>query len=63
LLTGLPGVATPELERDVKATLALAGLGPVKGREYLDIGALVVILDVVDNYPVGEPVPIAVVVA
>jgi hypothetical protein len=63
LLTGLPGDVAPELERDVQATLALAGLQPVKGREYFDIGALAVILDVVDNYPVGERVPVAVVAA
>jgi hypothetical protein len=55
LLTGLPGGVAPELEKDVKATLALAGFRPVKGREYFEIGALAVILDVVDNYPIREP--------
>jgi hypothetical protein len=63
LLTGLPGDVAPELEREVNATLALARLRPVKGREYFDIGALVVILDVVDKYPVGERVRVAVVAA
>ena len=33
------------------ATLALAGIQPIRGREYYDISALPVIMDVVDNYP------------
>lgn len=51
LLTGLPGDTAEDLEDAVRATLRLAGLKPVQGREYFDISALAVILDVVDNYP------------
>ena len=54
LLTELPGDIAPELERAVLATLRLAGMRPVKGREYFDLSALPTILDVVDNYPVTE---------
>jgi hypothetical protein len=51
LLTGLPDGAASSIERDVKATLRLAGFEPIRGREYFDVDALAVILDVVDSYP------------
>jgi hypothetical protein len=52
LVTGLPDGVADAIEQDVKATLRLAGFAPVKGREYFDVDALAVILDVADNYPV-----------
>jgi hypothetical protein len=39
------------LEDEVLNTLKLAGIAPVRGREYFDISALPLILDIVDNYP------------
>jgi hypothetical protein len=42
------------LEDEVRHTLNLAGIYPVHGREYFDISALPLILDVVDNYPIEE---------
>lgn len=39
-----------EMERAILATLRLAGITPVQGREYYDIAALPVILDIVDNW-------------
>jgi hypothetical protein len=53
LLTGLPADVAPMMEDAVRATLRLARMEPIRGREYFDADALVVILDVVDNYPVG----------
>jgi hypothetical protein len=50
LLTGLPGDMAPDMEDAVKAALRLTGLSPVKGREYFDLDALAVVLDIVDNY-------------
>ena len=47
-ITGLPGAA--DLERAVMATLQLAGVPPVRGREYYDLSALPVILDIADNW-------------
>jgi len=52
LMTDLPGETAPDIERAVLAALHLAGVGPVRGREYYDIDALALVLDVVDNYPV-----------
>ena len=51
LLTGLPGTMAPDIETAVLATLTLAGVKPVRGREYYDVGALAVVLDIVDNWP------------
>lgn len=55
LLTGLPDAFA--LERDVKATLALAGEKPVRGREYFDVRVLATVLDVVDHYLVTAAIP------
>ena len=52
LLTVLPDDTALELENAVKATLRLARIKPIKGKEYFDIDALAVILDIVDNYPI-----------
>ncbi|MGW0465605.1 hypothetical protein ACWDX6_10065 [Streptomyces sp. NPDC003027] len=53
LLAGLPETVAPDLERDVKATLTLAGIKPIRGREYFDrCSAEAVILDVVHRYPI-----------
>ncbi len=38
------------LERHVRATLAAAGATPVQGREYFDVSALPVVLDVADGW-------------
>lgn len=38
------------LEDEVRRTLKLAGIEPVRGREYFDLSALPAILDVVDNW-------------
>lgn len=41
-----------ELERSCRKALSLAGVSPVRGREYFDLSsALPVVLDVVDNWP------------
>jgi hypothetical protein len=53
LLTGMPGIEAPVLERSVMATLRLAGIDPLHGREYFDISALAVILDVAGGYGNG----------
>jgi hypothetical protein len=53
LMTGLPGDAAPDLERAVLAALRLAGVAPVRGREYYDADAIALVLDVVDNYPIA----------
>ena len=50
MLTSLPGRMAQDIEKAVKATLQLAGTSPVKGREYFDISALAVILDVAAGY-------------
>ncbi|MFJ9611634.1 hypothetical protein ACIRS1_35400 [Kitasatospora sp. NPDC101176] len=56
LLTELPESFAPDLEREVKAVLARAGIEPVRGREYFDrSSAEAVILDVVDHHP--DPAP------
>lgn len=41
----------PQLESWILGTLRLARMSPVQGREYYDVDALPVILDVVDNWP------------
>lgn len=51
LLTALPGSTAPDLERAVLATLRLAEIEPVRGREHYPLDALPVVLDVVDNEP------------
>jgi hypothetical protein len=52
LLSGLPDGLAHALECDVLRTLKLAGCQPLSPhREYFDISALPVMLDVVDNYP------------
>lgn len=53
LLTGMPGTEAPQLERFVMATLRLAEIEPIQGREYFDISALAVILDVAEGYASG----------
>lgn len=50
LLTGLPGEMAVDMERAALATLRLAGVKPVQGREYYPLDALAVVLDVTDNY-------------
>ena len=50
LLLGMPGIEAPALERSVMATLRLAEIDPLHGREYFDISALAVILDVASGY-------------
>jgi hypothetical protein len=50
LLTGLPPYIAPRMERTVKAALRDAGIRPVKGAEYHDIGELGLILDVAQGY-------------
>lgn len=50
LLAGLPGTAAPEMERAAIATLRLAEIDPLHGREYFDISALPVIFDVAGGY-------------
>jgi hypothetical protein len=52
-LTGLPGTTAPDIERAVRGALRLAGIQPVRGREYYDASALALVLDVADNYPVS----------
>lgn len=48
---GLPDETALNLERDVRATLRLAGEEPVRGREYYPDRVTALVLDVVDNYP------------
>ncbi|MFE6551685.1 hypothetical protein ACFVHS_25240 [Streptomyces sp. NPDC057746] len=54
-LTGLPEGVAPALERDVLATLRLAGECPVSGREYFPDHVRALVFDVVDNYPTSKP--------
>lgn len=54
LRIGLPSGIAQQIEDTVLATLRLAGSQPLRGREYFDIGALALVLDVVDNYPIEE---------
>lgn len=44
---------SPDLERSVIAALDLAGFKPVQGREYYDVSALPLILDVADHWEVA----------
>lgn len=39
------------LERDVRAALRLAGMEPVRGREYYTASVTALVLDIVDHYP------------
>lgn len=48
---GLPGTVARDLERLVLSALRDAREAPVRGREYYDISALALIIDIVDNYP------------
>lgn len=57
LMTDLPVGVAQGLERAALSTLRLAGLQPIRGREYFHASALPVILDVADNYPIPD-VPI-----
>lgn len=50
-LIDLPGTVAPDMERDVIATLRLAGEQPMQGREYYGIHVLATVLDIVNNYP------------
>jgi hypothetical protein len=52
-LENLPGTVAPDMESAVLATLRLAGIGPVHGREHFPANALSLVLDIVDNYPIG----------
>jgi hypothetical protein len=45
VLEGLPGTLAPEIERKARAALALAGIKPLRGREYYERGALVLVLN------------------
>ncbi|MFJ4738192.1 hypothetical protein [Streptomyces sp. NPDC088775] len=57
LLTGLPETVAPDLERKLIRMLTLAGVEPVRGREYFDrCPAETLILDIVDHYPTSTAV-------
>jgi hypothetical protein len=56
-VTSLPDAA--DLERAALATLRLAGIPPVRGREYYDISALPLILDIADNWPTMQNAAVA----
>lgn len=47
--TGLPGVAA-EIEQATIRALAGARMKPVRGREYYDLTALALILDIIDGW-------------
>lgn len=53
--TGLPDRAAFELERNILATLDVAGIKPVRGREYFPDDALPIILDLIRNHPGISP--------
>lgn len=55
VMAGMPLDTARPLERAVIATLRLAGIEPIRGREYFPASALPVVLDVVDNYPIASP--------
>ena len=50
MAAGLPETVALDAEREVRATLALAGEKPRRGREYFDISCLALILDVADSW-------------
>lgn len=52
LMSDLPLDTARPLEKTVIATLKLADIEPVRGREYFCASALPVILDIADNYPI-----------
>jgi hypothetical protein len=54
LMTDLPSDTAEAIERAVLATLRLASIAPVRGREYYDVAALALVLDVADNYPIPK---------
>jgi hypothetical protein len=56
-ITSLPDAA--DLERAALAALRLAGIPPVRGREYFDITALPVVLDIADNWPAANGAAVA----
>jgi hypothetical protein len=56
VLIQLPDTTAPDIERAVLAALRLAGIQPIRGREYYDADALALVLDVTDNYPVPRRV-------
>lgn len=59
LMTGLPPGVARALEKAVLAALKLAGVEPIRGREYFPAVALPVILDIVESYPIpGLAIPI-----
>jgi hypothetical protein len=47
LLRDLPVAMASQMEEDVKATLRLAGLSPVQGKEYFDLSALGLVYETV----------------
>jgi hypothetical protein len=53
VLAGLPGTIAPDTERAAIGALALAGIKPLRGREYYGAEALAIVLDIADNYPRG----------
>jgi hypothetical protein len=55
----LPVGLAQQIEREVKATLKLAGFQPVRGHEYFPASALPVILDIADHYPITVPAVLA----
>lgn len=52
IMVDLPLEIARPMEKAVMAALKLAGIEPVRGREYFPISALPVVLDVADNYPI-----------
>ena len=51
---GLPGTVAPDTERAIKVALREAGYKPVRGREYFDLAALPVVLDVAGGLQCAE---------
>jgi hypothetical protein len=54
LVMGIQGSLAPETEQAVLSTLRLAGIPPVHGREWFDVIALPIVLDIADNYLKGS---------
>lgn len=52
VLINLPDGMALGMERGVRSALLRAGHAPARGREYFDLSALPVVLDIVDNIPV-----------
>jgi hypothetical protein len=55
LVKDIPGSLAPETEQAVLSALRLAGITPLYGREWFDISALPVVLDVADGYLGRQP--------